>query len=102
MTSRSHEPLVMEIKHGSTEDGPGIRSVVFFKGCALDCVWCQNPEGKSPEPELWFDDKRCMATDDCIAACPEDALSRSNADSGGGLPKSLVWQPVDCSVPCQS
>ena len=78
MTSSAHPPLVMEIKHGSTEDGPGIRSVVFFKGCALDCIWCQNPEGKSPEPELWFDDKRCMATDDCIAACPEDALSRSH------------------------
>ena len=78
MTSSSQPPLVMEIRDNSTEDGPGIRSVVFFKGCRLDCVWCQNPEGKSPEPELWFDDTRCMATDDCIGVCPEDALSRSN------------------------
>ena len=78
MASSAQPPLVMEIKHGSTEDGPGIRSVVFFKGCALDCVWCQNPEGKSAEPELWFDAQRCMATDDCVAVCPEDALSRDH------------------------
>lgn len=39
-------PLVLEIKANSLDDGPGIRSVVFFKGCPLSCIWCHNPESK--------------------------------------------------------
>lgn len=38
--------LIFDIKRDNTEDGPGIRTVVFFKGCPLSCIWCQNPEGK--------------------------------------------------------
>ena len=44
-------PLVFDIARGSFVDGPGIRTVVFLKGCPLRCVWCQNPEGMNPEPE---------------------------------------------------
>ena len=43
--------LIFDIKRGSSEDGPGIRTTVFFKGCPLSCVWCQNPEGVSKEVE---------------------------------------------------
>lgn len=43
--------LIFDIKRDSTEDGPGIRTVVFFKGCPLSCIWCQNPEGKRFMPE---------------------------------------------------
>lgn len=39
-------PLILEIKGNSLDDGPGIRSVVFFKGCPLSCIWCHNPESK--------------------------------------------------------
>jgi len=46
------QALVFDIKRGSSEDGPGIRTTVFFKGCPLSCVWCQNPEGMSKEPEI--------------------------------------------------
>lgn len=46
--------LIFDIKRDSTEDGPGIRTTVFFKGCPLSCIWCQNPEGKKflPEPDV--------------------------------------------------
>lgn len=44
--------LIFDIKRGSSEDGPGIRSTVFFKGCPLSCVWCQNPEGVKRRPEV--------------------------------------------------
>ena len=44
--------LIFDIKRGSSEDGPGIRTTVFFKGCPLDCIWCQNPEGIECKPEL--------------------------------------------------
>jgi pyruvate formate lyase activating enzyme len=44
--------LIFDIKRGSSEDGPGIRTTVFFKGCPLACVWCQNPEGIEREQEV--------------------------------------------------
>jgi len=44
--------LIFDIKRGSSEDGPGIRTTVFFKGCPLSCVWCQNPEGVEREQEV--------------------------------------------------
>ena len=69
------DTLIFDIKHNSLEDGPGIRSVVFFKGCPLNCAWCQNPEGKKQTPELWWDDKKCIADSSCIEVCPEKAIS---------------------------
>lgn len=46
--------LIFDIKRDCSEDGPGIRTTVFFKGCPLSCIWCQNPEGKKflPEPDV--------------------------------------------------
>jgi pyruvate formate lyase activating enzyme len=71
-------PLVFSVKGNSLDDGPGIRSVIFFKGCPLNCVWCHNPESKSPDPELSFDAQKCVACDTCIQTCKEGALSRDN------------------------
>ena len=45
-------PLVLDVKGNSLDDGPGIRTAVFFKGCPLSCVWCHNPESKRREAEL--------------------------------------------------
>ena len=63
------------IQRFSTEDGPGIRTTVFFKGCALHCAWCHNPEGLSSHPELVWYDVRCIGARDCLAACPAGALA---------------------------
>ncbi len=71
-------PLITEIKGNSLDDGPGIRSVIFFKGCPLNCVWCQNPETKDPDYELSFDPERCIGARECIKVCPENAISPSN------------------------
>lgn len=62
------------IQRFSTEDGPGIRTTVFFKGCPLRCAWCHNPEGLSPRPELIWYDVRCIGVRDCLRACPVGAL----------------------------
>ncbi len=66
--------ITFNIQRFSTEDGPGIRTTVFFKGCPLRCAWCHNPEGISPHPELVWYDVRCIGARDCLTACPEDAL----------------------------
>ena len=72
------EPLILDIKGNSLDDGPGIRTVVFFKGCPLSCVWCHNPESKNPAQEISFDSQKCVGCDTCLKACAESALSRDN------------------------
>lgn len=64
-------PLIVEIKRNSLDDGPGIRSVVFFKGCPLRCVWCQNPEAISPQAQLQRLIASCIGCRECRAVCPE-------------------------------
>lgn len=71
-------PLIFEIKGNSLDDGPGIRTVVFFKGCPLSCEWCHNPESQRREIELSFEGKKCVACDTCVGLCPEKALDRKN------------------------
>ncbi|MEA2101694.1 MAG: glycyl-radical enzyme activating protein [Thermodesulfobacteriota bacterium] len=72
------QPLILEIKGNSLDDGPGIRSMVFFKGCPLSCVWCHNPESKRIAQEISFDAKECVGCNTCIDTCPNGALSRDN------------------------
>ncbi|MBI4765919.1 MAG: glycyl-radical enzyme activating protein [Deltaproteobacteria bacterium] len=66
--------LVFNLQQFSTEDGPGIRTTVFLKGCPLRCPWCHNPEGLRPEPDLMWYGVRCIGAQHCLSACPEKAL----------------------------
>ncbi len=68
---------VFNIQRMSTEDGPGLRTTVFVKGCSLECLWCHNPEGISPSPEVVWLGPKCIGSRACDAACPEDAILRS-------------------------
>jgi pyruvate formate lyase activating enzyme len=58
-------PLVFDIARGSFSDGPGVRTVVFLKGCPLRCVWCQNPESQRTEQEIFTFPERCIGCGDC-------------------------------------
>lgn len=71
-------PLILEIKGNSLDDGPGIRSVVFYKGCPLSCVWCHNPESKKATVEISFDPNACIDCGSCRNVCPEHAISKDN------------------------
>jgi pyruvate formate lyase activating enzyme len=61
---------VFDVSRGRVDDGPGLRTVVFLKGCPLRCPWCHNPEGIRPDPELAFDAARCIGCGACAKACP--------------------------------
>lgn len=69
------KPLIVDIKRNALDDGPGIRTTVFFKGCPLSCVWCQNPEAISPYVEIMFSPGDCIACRTCEQVCPEGAIS---------------------------
>jgi pyruvate formate lyase activating enzyme len=61
---------VLNIQRMSTEDGPGIRTTVFFKGCPLRCTWCHNPESLDPRPQVVFQEARCIGCGTCRTVCP--------------------------------
>ena len=65
---------VFDIKRYSIHDGPGIRTTVFLKGCSLGCLWCHNPEGVDPGPELMHWPSRCARCHACVEACPRGAV----------------------------
>lgn len=62
--------VVFNIQRYSINDGPGIRTCVFLKGCPLNCRWCHNPESKSPKPELSYSAAKCIGCGKCAAVCP--------------------------------
>jgi pyruvate formate lyase activating enzyme len=66
--------LVTNIQGYSIHDGPGIRTVVFLKGCGLECRWCSNPECISPLPEVGFVKNLCTRCGKCVEACSTGAL----------------------------
>lgn len=72
--------LIFDIKRDCSEDGPGIRTTVFFKGCPLSCAWCQNPEGMNKNIELSFNAMNChphQCSTPCIDVCPQQCLTLS-------------------------
>lgn len=66
---------VLEIQRMSTEDGPGLRTTVFMKGCPLHCEWCHNPESISSKPQPHWIKNRCIGCKKCVESCPLHALA---------------------------
>lgn len=66
--------MVSNIQRFSVHDGPGIRTVIFFKGCPLRCIWCQNPETQSTEAEVMQFQEYCIGCKNCIETCPQKAI----------------------------
>jgi pyruvate formate lyase activating enzyme len=66
---------ILHLQRLSTEDGPGLRTTVFFKGCPLRCVWCHNPESLISNPQTQWFSMRCLACQTCVETCPNGCLS---------------------------
>ena len=74
--------LVFNIQKFSVNDGPGIRTAVFVKGCPLRCKWCANPESQSRKIQILWDAQKCVHCQHCVQSCPEHAVAHSSISSG--------------------
>jgi pyruvate formate lyase activating enzyme len=70
---------ILNLQRLSTEDGPGIRTTVFFKGCPLACAWCHNPEAISPRLQTQWFAERCLGCRTCVKTCPNGCLQMADA-----------------------
>jgi glycyl-radical enzyme activating protein len=86
--------LVFDLHRFSLNDGPGIRTTVFLKGCPLRCDWCHNPESQSNSPQLSFNPDKCIDCFECVEVCPNSAHQILNN-------KHIVaWDKCDTSGEC--
>ncbi|RJR33102.1 MAG: glycyl-radical enzyme activating protein [Desulfobacteraceae bacterium] len=93
--------VVFNIQRYSIHDGPGIRTTLFFKGCPLSCLWCSNPEGISPDPQIIVRRSKCIRSRSCGEACRKGAL-RFTSESKPDVSWTECDQCLDCAAACPS
>lgn len=89
---------ILNLQRLSTEDGPGLRTTVFFKGCPLSCAWCHNPESISREPELHWLETRCIGCRTCEKTCSTGVLEKTS--DGMVIHRELCTLCGDCAETC--
>lgn len=89
--------VIINIQKFSLHDGPGIRTVVFFKGCPLTCKWCSNPESQSPKIQILWDGEKCVGCGSCLQACPQAAIAVQPNEGGSGhlIPGKTDGRDID-------
>jgi pyruvate formate lyase activating enzyme len=90
-------PLVFDIHRFALDDGPGIRTTVFLKGCPLACVWCHNPESRQRAKEIMYLPELCLQCGSCEEICPEGAI---HLNSEPRIDRTRCTVCGDCSEKC--
>lgn len=90
--------LIFNIQRFCMHDGPGVRTVVFLKGCSLKCKWCSNPESQLPKPELMYTVKLCHGCGNCVANCSMNAFTLG--PTGLKIDRSLCNNCGKCHIHC--
>ena len=80
---------IFKIQKSSLQDGPGRRTVIYFKGCPLRCAWCHSPQALNRPQQILWDGKRCLYCRLCESACPTDSLHFEN--------NTLRFTPKTCT-----
>ena len=91
---------VFNIQRFSVNDGPGIRTTVFLKGCPLHCAWCHNPESVSTEKEIFLHTDRCIRCGKCLQVCTHQAVIEENGSYG--VLREQCLKCGDCIEECVS
>ena len=89
---------ILNIQRMSTEDGPGLRTTLFAKGCPLTCAWCHNPESLSGAYQIEWLGERCILCGTCVSACPEQALELT--DEGLVIDRDRCGLCLLCAEAC--
>jgi len=95
---------VFNIQHYSVHDGPGIRTIVFLKGCPLRCQWCSNPESQLPHPELGYNPNKCIGISKCLRcaeACVYGAVKQDQEENDKiAIDRELCKECLVCTEVC--
>jgi pyruvate formate lyase activating enzyme len=98
-TGKDNLGLIFHAQRYSIQDGPGLRTTIFMKGCPLRCEWCHNPESIKPYPELMSRDRKCLKFGKCVRACPTGAITLDQTE-GRKIDREKCTLCFDCVSIC--
>ena len=87
--------VVFNIQRFCLNDGPGVRTTVFLKGCMLNCLWCHNPESKSINPEIIYHENKCIGCSICVNICPTKNIEMKDKKAKGNDKCTMCYRCIN-------